>query len=256
MLTSSPQQPRRGGFGGAGGWGCLWAPPSTAPRWGCSERCCRGGWGGGDCPGEGGGLCARVRVREVCVSVCVCKGARGRQISPAVWGGRGVHPTLSARPPPAPGSSSLPGILQDVSCCPVGLGAGRCHWGAAPHVGSSGCSRGLACTLHLAHSLLRLQGVAKWGGRHLVSPLLLLSLGSGRETGHPWLSPGLVSSPTSLRDACVGSWAPPWAAPRAQPHGPPSTGTGGPHGPFAGGGRMLPGWEPGVAGRSGALLCN
>lgn len=77
VLTSSPQQPRRRVLEGAGGLGCLWAPPGTAPRWGCSEHCHGGGWGGGY-------VCKSLCARGLCVCLRVCKGALGRWSSPAV----------------------------------------------------------------------------------------------------------------------------------------------------------------------------
>lgn len=76
---------------------------------------------GGDCPSGGISVCKSVCAR-VCVSVCVRKGVWGRQSSPEVWGSERCTPfSLSDTP------SSLLGIPQSVSHCPMRLGAGRCH---------------------------------------------------------------------------------------------------------------------------------
>lgn len=139
-------------------------------------------------------------------------------------------------------------------------------WGLAgvteglPVPNGSGCCRGATSTPRLAHSWVRLQEVAEmgWGTTLCVLSFCCLCGWAGRRS----LGSALVCSQAEdpWRDACVGSWAPPWAGWRwrAWPLRPPGTGV--PTAPLqvgvrSQGGSAIPGWEPGVAGR-GALCLN
>lgn len=139
-------------------------------------------------------MCKSACARGLCVCLCVCKGAWGRQSSPAVWGRGGDAPHSLHQTPPSP--SSPQGIPQHMSCCPMGL-AGVTE-GLPP-------ARGLwlqqGCCLHPVSRPLVAE-TARGGrarGTHTQPPCVppLLSLRSGRETGAPWLHPGLISSPRS-----------------------------------------------------------
>lgn len=162
------------------------------PRGGVAASAAMGVAGvGGEC------VCARVRAREVRVCLCVCKGAGAGGAALRGEGEGGCTPLSPPAPPP-----QLP-TGDPTARVPLPRGDGGCD-----------------CTLRLARSWLGLQEVAELEWGRAVSPLLLLSLGSGREMGAPWLSPGLVSSPRSLESRlhqlpgpCTGSLAAEGSAP-------------------------------------------
>lgn len=166
------------GFGGRRESGLPVGTSWRAPWWGCS-KCCRGG----TAP-VGVYVCGRVCVREICVSVCVRKGAWGRRSSPEVWGSEGCAPFSPSDTPQLPAGDPTVRVLL-----PHGAWGWQVSLRGCLCPGAPGCCRGADSTPCFAHSWLRLQEAPEmgWGTPCVSSPSAVPVAGQGdRALSQPW----------------------------------------------------------------------